>query len=156
MAGLVRLAAGARLMADGAEWTVEECHPQSGRVVLRGAGGQRRPVTTRALVNDPGFRPVPSGADPPGRMAAGLEDLTDGQREQLHLRAAHMLEAKTGFRSGSPLLALAGEPRPEYDPDATTPARRRAAKAGELRALGPEQLRRLTGVEAVSERTLRR
>ena len=156
MAGLVRLAAGARLMADGAEWTVEECHPQSGRVVLRGAGGQRRPVTIRALVNDPGFRPVPSGTDPPGRMAAGLEDLTDGQREQLHLRVAHMLEAETGFRSGSPLLALAGEPRAEYDPDATTPSRRRAAKAGELRALGPEQLRRLTGVEAVSERTLRR
>ena len=108
MAGLVRLAAGARLMADGAEWTVEECHPQSGRVVLRGAGGQRRPVTIRALVNDPGFRPVPSGTDPPGRMAAGLEDLTDGQREQLHLRVAHMLEAETGFRSGSPLLARPG------------------------------------------------
>jgi hypothetical protein len=30
MTGLVRLAAGARLMLDGAEWTVEECHPQSG------------------------------------------------------------------------------------------------------------------------------
>jgi hypothetical protein len=155
MAGLVRLAAGARLMLDGAEWTVEECRPQSGRGVLRGAGGQRRPVTLRALVNDPGFRPVPAGDGLTGR-AAGLEDLTDGQREQLHLRVAHMLEAETGFRSGSPLLALAGEPRPEYDPDATTPGRRRAAKAGELRALGPEQLKRLTGVEAVSERTLRR
>ena len=46
-AGLVRLAAGARLMLDGAEWAVEECLPQSGRVVLRGAGGQRRPVTIR-------------------------------------------------------------------------------------------------------------
>jgi hypothetical protein len=154
MTGLVKLAAGARLMLDGAEWTVEECRPQSGRVVLRGAGGQRHPVTIRALVNDPGFRPVP--ADPPGRVAAGLEDLTDGQREQLHLRVAHVLEAETGFCSGSPLRALAGEPRPEYDPGATTPARRRAAKAAELRALGPEQLKRLAGVETVSERTLRR
>jgi hypothetical protein len=134
MTGLVKLAAGARLMLDGAEWTVEECRPQSGQVVLRGAGGQRRPVTIRELVNAPGFRPVPAG--PPGRVAAGLEDLTDDQREQLHLRVAHVLEAETGFRSGSPLLALAGEPRPEYDPDATTPAQRRAAKAaGEVTAL---------------------
>ena len=59
-AGLVNLSAGARLMLDGAEWAVEECLPQSGRVVLRGAGGQRRPVTIRALVNDPGLRPVPA------------------------------------------------------------------------------------------------
>jgi hypothetical protein len=154
-AGLVRLSAGARLMLDGAEWAVEECLPQSGRVVLRGAGGQRRPVTIRALVNDPGLRPVPAQAGPPSREAL-LEDLTGAQREQLHLRVAHVLEAETGFRCGSPLRALAGEPRPEYDPDATTVPQRRAAKAAELRALGPEQLKRLTGLDAVSERTLRR
>ncbi len=154
MNGLVRLAAGARLALDGAEWTVEECRPQSGRVVLRGTGGQCRPVTIRALVNDPGFRPAPS--EPPGRAAAMLEDLSDGQSEQLHLRVAHVLEAETGFRSGSPLLALTGEPRPDYDPGATTIDQRRAAKAAELRALGPEQLRQLAGTAAVSERTLRR
>ena len=74
-----------------------------------------------------------------------LEDLTAGEREQLHLRVAHVLEAETGFRSGSPLRALDGEPRPEYDPDATTLGQRRAAKAAELRALGPEQLERITG-----------
>jgi hypothetical protein len=67
-----------------------------------------------------------------------------------------MLEAETGFRSGSPLLALDGEPHPDYDPGATTIAQRRTAKAAELRALGPEQLRQLTGMAAVSERTLRR
>jgi len=156
MAGLVKLSAGARLMLDGAEWTVAECWPQSGRVVLRGADGQHRPATIRALVNDPGFRPVPAGTGPAGEVMACLEDLTDGQREQLHLRVAHMLEAETGFRSGSPLRALDGEPRPEYDPDATTVAQRRAAKTAELQALGPEQLRRLTGMDAVSERTLRR
>ena len=60
MAALVALAAGTRLMLDGAEWRVKECHPQSGRAVLSGAGGQRRPVTIRALVNDPGFRPAPA------------------------------------------------------------------------------------------------
>jgi hypothetical protein len=90
-------------------------------------GGRRRPVTIRALVNDSGFGPVQTG--PAGRNA-GLEDLTDAQREQLHLRVAHVLEAATGFSCGSPLRALAGEPRPEYDPGATTVAQRRTAKAG--------------------------
>jgi hypothetical protein len=118
-------------LSDSSLHDVRVCEP-----TCCGTGGQRRPVTIRALVNDPGFRPVPS--EPPGRAAAVLEDLSDGQREQLHLRVAHVLEAETGFRSGSPLLALAGEPCPEYDPDATTPAQRRAAKAAELRALGPE------------------
>jgi hypothetical protein len=153
----VRLSAGARLMLDGAEWEVEECLPQSGRVVLRGADGQRRPATIRTLVNDPGLRPVPvpAAAGPAGREVV-LEDLTGAQREQLHLRVAHVLEAETGFASGSPLRALDGEPRPEYDPDATSVAQRRVAKAAELRALGPEQLKRLTGLDAVSERTLRR
>jgi hypothetical protein len=154
-AGLVSLAAGARLMLDGAEWTVEDCWPQSGRVVLRGTDGTRRPATMRALVNDPGFGPAGAGDDPAGRTA-GLEDLDGGEREQLHLRVAHLLEAETGFRSGSSLRALDGEPQPEYDPGATMLAQRRAAKAAELRALGPEQLRRLTGAETVSERTLRR
>jgi hypothetical protein len=156
-AGLVMLSAGARLMLGGAEWEVEECLPQCGRVVLRGAGGQRRPVTIRALVNDPGLCPVPvPAAAGLACREIGLEDLTGAQREQLHLRVAHVLEAETGFRCGSPLRALDGEPRPEYDPGATTVAQRRAAKAAELRALGPEQLRRLTGLDTISERTLRR
>jgi hypothetical protein len=153
--GPVSLAVGARLVLDGAEWTVQGCWPQSGRVVLQGADGTRRPVTIRALVNDPGFGPAAAGGDLAGRTE-GLEDLADGEREQLHLRVAHLLEAETGFRSGTLLRALDGEPRPEYDPAATTLGQRRAAKAAELRALGSEQLKRLTGLEAVSERTLRR
>jgi hypothetical protein len=44
MTGLVKLLAGARLMPDGADWTVKECWPQSGRVVLHGTSGERRPV----------------------------------------------------------------------------------------------------------------
>jgi hypothetical protein len=158
MAGPVKLASGARLMLDGAEWTVEECRPQSGRLVLRGVGGQRRPVTIRALVNDPGFGPVPAPG-PAGdgeRAGPGLEDLTARERAQMHLRVAHVLEAETGFRSGSPLRALDGEPRPEYNPDATTLGQRRAAKAAELRTLGPDQLERIIGTRSASERTLRR
>jgi hypothetical protein len=38
MTGLVRLAAGGRLMADGVGWTVEERHTQSGRAALLAPG----------------------------------------------------------------------------------------------------------------------
>jgi hypothetical protein len=113
--GPVSIAVGARLTLDGAEWTVEGCWPPSGRVVLRGADGTRRPATIRALVNDLGFGPVTADGDPGGGLA-GLEDLDDTERERLHLRVAHLLEAETGFRSGTPLRALDGEPPPEYDP----------------------------------------
>lgn len=75
-------------------------------MVLRGPERQRRAVTIRALVSNAGFRPVPSGTGPSGRMAGGLAVLTDGQRQQLRLRVAHLLEAETGFRSGNPLRAL--------------------------------------------------
>src|SRR5260370_33316630 len=50
---------------------------------------------------------------------------------------------------------LTASPARNTTPDATTFASRPAAKAAELRALGPE-LRRIAGLAAVSERTLRR
>ncbi|MDF3146458.1 MULTISPECIES: hypothetical protein [unclassified Streptomyces] len=62
-------------------------------------------------------------------------DLTESQLERARLRAAHMLEAQTGYRSGHPARALPGEPRPAYDPERTTLAQRRRAKAEELKAL---------------------
>lgn len=54
--GPVSLAAGARLMLGGAEWTVEECWPQSGRVVLQGADGTRRPVRLSCPSHRPAAR----------------------------------------------------------------------------------------------------
>jgi hypothetical protein len=104
---LVRMAAGARLMLEGAEWTVEECRPQSGRVVLRGAGGQRRPVTIRALVNDPGFRPAPS--EPPGRAADSASSAPPGPRSGRPLKDPPV-RAATG-RELRPSRARGASPR---------------------------------------------
>ncbi|MFJ9482279.1 hypothetical protein ACIRRI_46110 [Streptomyces mirabilis] len=63
-------------------------------------------------------------------------DLVPSQLERARLRAEHVLEAETGYRSGHPARALPGEPRPPYDPATTTVTQRRRAKASELAALG--------------------
>jgi hypothetical protein len=90
-----------------------------------------------------------------GRQPMVLEDLTDWQQEIVRLRYAHVQEAETGFRSGDPWRALPGEPRPPYDPRATTVTQRRAAKVAELAALGTDEAA-LLGFARVSVRTLQR
>jgi hypothetical protein len=87
-------------------------------------------------------------------MPVSFEDLTPSQVERLMARLAHLLEVETGFRSGSRLDAVEGEPRLAYDPASTTLAERRAAKVAELRALGSQA--RLLGFCGVSVRTLAR
>jgi hypothetical protein len=152
------LSPGIRLLLNGTDWTVESLAPQHGQVLLRRDDGEWLRAPIRSLVNDPGCRVAVDTsvhAMDRGRQPAGLGDLAAEAREQLHLRVAHMLEAETGFRSGDPRWALAGEPRAGYDPQATTLAQRRDAKVAELRALGPDQARML-GLEQVSQRTLRR
>ncbi|GAA1992810.1 DDE-type integrase/transposase/recombinase [Kitasatospora viridis] len=84
-----------------------------------------------------------------------FEDLTREDQQRLLLRVAHLLEAETGFRSGSRHWAQEGEPRPEFDPEQTTLTQRRSAKVAELKALHPDDARQL-GLGQVSERTLRR
>jgi hypothetical protein len=88
-----------------------------------------------------------------GRQEAGPGDLSPGRRELAELRQAHLLEVATGFRSGSSLHPRPGEPKPEYDPGATTLTQRRRAKAAELAALDTEQAR-LPGLDHVGYRTL--
>ena len=69
------------------------------------------------------------------------------------MRYAHLMEAETGYRSGSPLHALPGEPRPGYDPAVTTLHQRRLAKVAEMAALGADSAAML-GLARISERTL--
>ncbi len=103
-------------------------------------------------------RPPPEeGTAGPGLSAqpVTLDDLTGYQREVVRLRAAHVLEAETGFRSGDPLRPAPGELRPAFDPRATTLEQRRQAKVAELKALGADEAA-LLGLGQVSERTLKR
>ena len=157
--GPAGLSPGSRLVLAGVQWQVEEFEPHVGRVLLRRDGGQELATTVRALVNRSDWRPAPAAdAGPPhsrGRQPAGLEDLTGRQRELVAMRYAHLMEVETGYRSGSPLHALPGEPRPEYDPAVTTLRQRRLAKVAEMAALGAGSAAML-GLARISERTLTR
>jgi hypothetical protein len=156
--GPAGLSPGSRLVLAGVQWQVEEFEPHVGRVLLRRDGGQELATTVRALVNRSDWRPAPAAdAGPPhsrGRQPAGLEDLTGRQRELVAMRYAHLMEVETGYRSGSPLHALPGEPRPGYDPEATTLRQRRLAKVAEMAALGADSA--ALGLGRISERTLAR
>jgi hypothetical protein len=138
---------------------VQELEPHAGRVLLRRSDGRELATTIRALVNCGDCRPASAGdEDLPhsrGRQPAGLEDLTARQRELVASRYAHLMEAETGYRSGSPLHALPGEPRPDYDPAVTTLRQRRLAKVAEMAALGADPAGML-GLARISERTLTR
>ncbi|MGH3736539.1 MAG: hypothetical protein ACRDT6_13120 [Micromonosporaceae bacterium] len=157
---MVDLSAGSGLVIDGVEWTVEGFEPQYGRVLLGRGDGARLPTTVRFLVNHAGCRQSSRHAGLPAanraRQPKTLQDLPAHRRDQVMLRVAHLLEVETGYRSGDPLRAGPGEPRPEYDPAVTTVTQRRLAKVAELRALAgrdPQQARML-GLEHVSLRTL--
>jgi hypothetical protein len=157
--GLVELSAGSRVVLAGTQWQVRELDPHTGRVLLRRDDGQELSTTIRALISRGDCRPIPAGdeglAHSRGRQPAGLEDLTVRQRELVTSRYAHLMETETGYRSGSPLHALPGEPRPDYDPEVTTLHQRRLAKVAEMAALGAGSAAML-GLARISERTLTR
>src|SRR5262249_30297389 len=158
MAGraVLELPAGATVVLDGGEWTVERREPHLGRVHLIGGDGSRQQVSIRFLANHPGCWPS-SRAEVPavglGRQPKTVEDLKPGRREMAELRMEHLLEVATGFRSGDRLRPGPGEPRPEYDPYTTTLTARRRAKVAELKAMDRQQAR-LLGLDAVSYHTL--
>ncbi len=89
------------------------------------------------------------------RQMSRIEDLDAADQQRVRIRLAHLLEAEMGYRSGNPLWAQPGEPKPEYDPQRTTLTQRRQAKVAELRALNGQDAQAL-GLARVSERTLRR
>lgn len=158
------LAAGSEVFLDGDAWTITELAPYRSEVVLASAAsGQQMTMTIAALMNHRSCRPssrtapgLPAHAR--GRQPAGLSDLTDDHKELLSLRLAHLLEAETGYRSGSADHALPGEPRPAYDPGTTTLGDRRKTKVvelAELAAADPDRARR-AGLARMSTRTLMR
>jgi transposase InsO family protein len=135
---------------------VERREPHLGQVHLVAADGTRQRVSFRSLICRQdcwaSSRTAAAGADR-GRQPKTVKDLKPGKRELAELRMAHLLEVATGFRSGDRLRPGPGEPRPEYDPDATTLTDRRRAKVAELSAMDRQQAK-LLGLDAVGYRTL--
>jgi hypothetical protein len=150
------LSPGCALVLDGRQWTVERRIPHLGQVLLTDPDGRRQQVTFQFLLTHPrcftSSRTAATGADR-GRQETMAADLHPGKRQLAQLRMAHVLEMRTGFRSGSCLRPGPGEPKPEYNPDTTTLTERRLAKLAELTAIDPEQAR-LAELDQVSFRTL--
>ena len=61
--------------------------------------------------------PGPTSDDDKDLATVVLAQLSNGQRDALLEKAAHIREVLTGYRSGSPEIAEEGEPRPQYAPD---------------------------------------
>jgi hypothetical protein len=159
-AGLLELSAGSVLRLDGTDWTVGAVDACFGRVRLDSCSGDERWRTFRWLAHHRDCQAVQAVAEdaagpPRPRQPVTLDDLTDYQREVVRLRAAHVLEAETGFRCGDPMRPGPGEPRAGFDPRSTSVEQRRQAKAAELKALGAGEAA-LLGLGQVSERTLKR
>ncbi|WP_035791362.1 DDE-type integrase/transposase/recombinase [Kitasatospora mediocidica] len=150
------LSVGAELVLDEAEWRVERREPHTGRVHLVGLDGGRQCVTFRFLANHPrcraSSRTAAHGAGR-GRQPKNVNDLTPGRLRLAELRLAHLLEVSTGFRSGDPLRASPGEPKPQYNPDTSTLTERRLAKVAELEAMDRQEAK-LLALDRVSVRTL--
>jgi hypothetical protein len=125
-----QLSAGARVTYDGQGWEVAELTPPS--VLLAGPAGGLRRVSISHLLAAPGTRiGDASGAERPADAGLRLASLSRAELAELRERVAHVREACTGYRNGSPDLALPGEPRPEYAPGAGR-LQRYQAKAAEM------------------------
>ncbi|MFH9944089.1 hypothetical protein ACH4OT_32795 [Streptomyces murinus] len=124
---------GLPLSFDGEQFTVAEIEGR--RILLEPATAvvgtpKWRQVDISVLLAHPSTEilvPVPQ--DEPS-AAAVLGSLDDGD-DALTQRFRHVQEVMTGYQLGDEVLALPGEPRPDYGP--TTPLMHRyAAKAAEL------------------------
>lgn len=119
---------------DGEQFTVAEIEGR--RILLQPAATvvgvpKWRQVDISVLLAHPSTEilvPVPQEESAVAAVLGGLND--DGD-DELTRRYRHVQEVRTGYQFGSEVLALPGEPRPEYAPG-TPWMHRYAAKAAEL------------------------
>ena len=126
----VRLARGIRVSVDAREWLITQVDHNSGFVRLCDDEGEQSTMALDEFVTHPHIEEIT--AKPASVVDAAVERLDKRARDVLNKRIAHVYEAETGYRSGTPDVALPHEPRPEYDPATTTLTERRLAKAREL------------------------
>jgi hypothetical protein len=138
---------GAAVAYEGDDYVVEALDGPLVRLRQRGPERGAVVVAAECLLAAPGYRLL--DAEPPSATVVAdlaAELLPDARRALAEARLAHVLEARTGYRSGHAAEALPGEPRAGYDPADTAMAERLATKASELSAAG----------DKVSVRTLHR
>lgn len=134
----VRVGVGTRVRYDGETFEViaMAITATGNEVVLKDQRGRVMWLAVKELLlsdraqvipNSPG----PSSVDDEELAGVVLAQLSQGQREALLERAAHIREVLTGYRSGSAEMAGEGEPKPQYAPDRPL-YQRYADKAAEL------------------------
>jgi transposase InsO family protein len=118
----VQICRGSKFEFDGELFEVAEFISAAGtyEVILQGPNSFRRKSVVDLLA-DPSARLIadedgPEPDDPYDPAAIALLGLSPADMKAVREKADHIREATTGYRSGSPELALEGEPRPEYDP----------------------------------------
>jgi len=135
----VPVGVGSAFAYNGETVTIAEMHGaaegNSVRVVDRG-GKRTYWLSLRELMSQGQLLFIGAGSGPrpdDDLQTAGaiLAALTEQQRAEIAQKADHVREVLCGYRSGSPELALPGEPRPQYAPEVNEGMRRRA-KAVEL------------------------
>lgn len=134
---VVQIRVGAQFSFDGEIFEVTEFIPSAGsfEVVLAGPTSFCR-MSIVALLADQRARLIPDDDgpdpdDPYDPAAIALLGLSPADLKEVREKADHVREVLTGYRSGSPEMALDGEPRPEFDP-AGKLMDRYEAKAAEL------------------------
>lgn len=127
-----KLEIGTRIWWDGQAWTVTGFH--AGSLELRDQDGARSRIQMPVVVNSVDFRVMLSDEEAQNQASipSFLESLTPEDRSLAEGREQHVLEILTGFRLGSPALALENEPRQDYDPSQSTLTQRVERKAREL------------------------
>ncbi|MEU9247742.1 integrase [Streptomyces sp. NPDC048385] len=135
---------GLAISFDGEQFTVAEIEGR--RILLQPAAAvvgvpKWRQVDISVLLAHPTTEilvPVPQEEEP--AAAAVLSSLDDDSDDELTRRFRHVQEVLTGYQLGSEVLALPGEPRPDYAPG-TPWMHRYEAKATEL-GVDPATVRR--------------
>lgn len=140
-----------RVGYQGGSWQVTEI--DGFQVKLASTSGQTEVLPFYEFVTLPSVQRLTDQRQTQAQGAASLGEhldayfttLSEPLKASALERLAHLREAITGYRSGEASRPEAHEPRPGYDPDATTQAKRFKTKAAELRAAGAK----------ISARTLR-
>jgi transposase InsO family protein len=142
-----RVGVGTHFRYDGESVEVVEMAATTAgnEVVLKDSQGRLLRLALKELLFSDRATIVPDG---PGASADDAEEIAsvvlgqlgEAERRNVVQRAEHVREILTGYRSGSPMLAREGEPRPEYSATVTLEARY-AAKAAEL-GVGQRSVRR--------------
>ena len=125
-----KLKVGARVLYDGNVWSVEGLDGCSVRI--RETNGQLALVATRELCGAPDFQVLDQGTKDIRWSTAEFDNLPQNVKSEVLEFAAHLNEALTGFRSGSPDVAESEEPREGYDPCWTGITERLERKRKEL------------------------